>query len=468
MSEDKISLITPIYNQEKAIKKYVSNLKNQTYGFENIEIIMVNDGSNDDTHGQCSFYASKYDNIIYLNEAHNGVSAARNRALEIASGKYIFFLDVDDELSNNTILDCVEEFDKIYDDVDLLTYPIETHYKGRVLQPHFRYRYLKENGAYDLCKEAFIGQTTMNIVIKNLFENNIKFDEELEFSEDQKYCCDVLHNKLKIGFCNTAKYTYYRTENSSSGKLAGACFIFEKSLSLFEDIFSKYEHVPVAIQGLYVNDIYWKMIENIYFPWHYDDAKYEYAMARVKKLLRKCYNYVILDHPNLDYYEKFFLLKLKGDDSAKCVLSANDIQLVSEGNVVLKQNSMELVVTKVQVRNRHIRMRGFLKSAFFEFYNGPIELNAIENKMGIEYVKLHRSAHSYYRCHEATQKFYAMEYEIDIDKVSELEFKVVLGDTELPVSYYFMPLVPFSNGSINFVQKIINFRLLENQFEMRP
>ena len=256
------------------------------------------------------------------------------------------------------------QFDSIYNQVDLLTYPIETHYKGRVLALHFRYEFLKENGVYDFCSEAFIGQTTMNIVVKNRFDNNILFDENMTFSEDQKYCCEVLSEKLKMGFCKTAKYIYNRSEESASGRLAGACYIFESSLKMFENIFSKYEYVPVAYQGLFVNDIYWKMLENIFYPYHYDREQYEIAMSRVKTLLRKCYNYVILDHPNIDYYEKFYLMRLKGEDSIQIRLDKGEISMFSEGYDVFRRRDMEMVLTKVKISGTKIRILGFLKSVF--------------------------------------------------------------------------------------------------------
>ncbi len=439
-----LTVITPVYNQEGLLKGYFQNLMRQTYGFEKLEIILVNDGSDDNSGNVCAAYSRKYKNVKYFDNPHSGVSVARNTGINAATGKYIFFLDVDDVLTSNTIEDCFNVFNAIYDQVDLLTYPIETYYKGRKLEPHFRYKYLKETGVYDLTTEAFIGQTTMNVVVKNKFDLNVLFDESMEFSEDQKYCCDILFEKLKMGFCSTAKYIYNRSEESASGRLSGACYIFETSMKMFEDIFARFEYVPVAFQGLFVNDFYWKMLENIFFPYHYDQAGFDEAMARVKALLRKCYNYVILDHPNFDYYEKFYIMRLKGQDTIQTELKKDEIAMYSEGYDVFRCKDVEMVVTKVRINGSKIRIRGFLKNVFFQFYMGSIELYAIENGKDRKFMEIRSSAHDYYRSHEATQRFMATEYECDVDAVNSLRFELKLGDTVLPVGYYIMPLVPFS------------------------
>lgn len=442
--KENISIIIPIYNSSASISSAIRCLKNQSFPFKKMEIILIDDGSEDESLENCNNIARWHNNVHVLHQENKGVSAARNLGLRKAKGKYIFFLDADDELSSETIQNCVDFFDSIGDAVDLVTYPIETIYRGKVLAPHFRYQFLKQSGIYDLCDNAFIGQTTMNVVVRNRFEENILFDEGLNFSEDQKYCCDVLAEKLKIGFCKDAKYIYYRSEESSSGRLAGACYIFEKSLNFFEEIFSRYEYVPMAFQGLFVNDIAWKMASNIFFPYHYDKEKYVESMERVKALLQKCYNSVILDHPAIDYFEKHYLMRLKGKQYITPHLFQDAIGLYSEGYLVYHQKSLEAVITRVKIKGKQISISGFLKSVFFQYYDDAIELLAIENKETRKQLELTGSAHNYYLSHEDTQRFWKFKYECDVDYVKELALEVSLGELTLPVHYYFMLMIPFS------------------------
>ena len=237
MKKECVSIIIPIFNASQSIMISIKSLMTQSFPFDKQEVILVDDGSTDDSLDICRRIARWHRNIHVFHQENKGVSAARNLGLKHAKGKYIFFLDADDELSPETVENCVNFFDSVGEETDLVTYPIETIYKGKVLKPHFRYRYLKESRVYNLCDNAFIGQTTMNIVVRNKFADNVLFDEDISFSEDQKYCCDVMAEKLTMGFCKEAKYIYYRGEESASGRLAGACFIFEQCMNFFEEIF---------------------------------------------------------------------------------------------------------------------------------------------------------------------------------------------------------------------------------------
>ncbi len=93
--EDLVSVIIPVYNSEKFIKETLNSVLNQTY--KNIEIIIINDCSIDNSENIIKSYCSKYKNIIYYKKQKNeGVAVARNLALDIAKGRYVAFLDSDD------------------------------------------------------------------------------------------------------------------------------------------------------------------------------------------------------------------------------------------------------------------------------------------------------------------------------------------------------------------------------------
>ncbi len=97
---DKISVIIPVYNTAKYLKRCIDSVIYQTY--QNIEIILINDGSNDGSEYICLDYAKKYKNIIFINQCENhGVSFARNIGLKAASGDYYGFVDSDDYIEPN-------------------------------------------------------------------------------------------------------------------------------------------------------------------------------------------------------------------------------------------------------------------------------------------------------------------------------------------------------------------------------
>ena len=95
----KVSVIVPVYNVEKYIEKCLNSLVNQT--LKDIEIIIVNDGSKDNSDKIIKIYQEKYDNIIYLTKKNGGLSDARNYGIPYAKGEYIAFLDSDDYVEND-------------------------------------------------------------------------------------------------------------------------------------------------------------------------------------------------------------------------------------------------------------------------------------------------------------------------------------------------------------------------------
>ena len=446
MKNYKVSVVIPIFNQEKEVNNCVKTLRKQTIDFQRLEIILINDGSEDKSGELCEQLSRNFSNITCIHQKNKGVSNARNTGIRVATGKYIVFLDADDTLSQETIKEVTTFFDSIYESVDLVTYRIETLYNGRLLPEHFRYKYLVESGIYDLREHSYIGQTTMNIVVKNKFNENIFFDEMQTFSEDQKYCCEVLANTLKMGYCKSGTYIYKRSSNSSSGNLAGSCYIFEQCMKLFEDLFKQYQEVPLAFQGLYVNDFYWKLHNNILFPYHYDKSAYQNAIERLYTLLNRCDNHIILEHPNIDFFEKYYLLNLKNEHDIQSNLQETYFELTYNKNTLVREHSIELVITKLNYHNNKVIIEGFIKTVFLQFYQEDIMICAVENdgKL-ITKLPLVDSAHNYYLSHEKTQKFKAFHYECKPDVVRNVGFKVEMGGRWYSTHYYFMPLISLSH-----------------------
>ena len=114
------SVIISIFNTGRYLDDSIGSLLNQTIGFKNIQIILVNDGSTDNSENICLKYKEKYEkNIIYISIPHSGVSAARNIGLKHVKGIFVNFLDSDDKWSPNTFKN-VYLFYKTKKNVDIL------------------------------------------------------------------------------------------------------------------------------------------------------------------------------------------------------------------------------------------------------------------------------------------------------------------------------------------------------------
>lgn len=105
----KISMIVPVYQVEKYIAQCIESVLNQT--FSDFELILIDDGSKDNSGAICDSYAAKDDRIIVIHTKNNGAATARNIGMERASGKYITFLDGDDYLAENMLARLYEKIE---------------------------------------------------------------------------------------------------------------------------------------------------------------------------------------------------------------------------------------------------------------------------------------------------------------------------------------------------------------------
>ena len=105
--KDLVSIIVPIYNAQKYLKACIDSLITQKY--EEIEVVLVNDGSSDKSEEICLEYANKDKRVKYHPKKNGGVSSARNYGISKAKGKYIFFIDSDDYLAPDVIGALVEK-----------------------------------------------------------------------------------------------------------------------------------------------------------------------------------------------------------------------------------------------------------------------------------------------------------------------------------------------------------------------
>lgn len=128
-NNDKISIIIPAYNVQDYISQCLENLINQTY--KNLEIIIVNDGSNDNTSNIINEFANIDKRIVIINQENQGLSESRNNAMNIATGNYIMFVDADDWIEKDTCEICYNVIKT--ENADLILFSYIREYKDRSL-----------------------------------------------------------------------------------------------------------------------------------------------------------------------------------------------------------------------------------------------------------------------------------------------------------------------------------------------
>ena len=208
-SELKVSLIIPVYNASRYLERAIKSAIKQSYA--NLEIILVDDGSFDDSSIICKKYARKYKNIFYFYKNNAGVSSARNLGLKKATGDYIVFLDSDDLISKNAIKDLVTNYKKD----ELVSVKVErvgSDGKKRMLAR--KNIYDTENVIQDIMTDNLQG-----FVWGFIFEREkcVDFDERVNYCEDVIFMITyILKNNIKsVKFLNENRsyYCYCWNEN---------------------------------------------------------------------------------------------------------------------------------------------------------------------------------------------------------------------------------------------------------------
>ena len=179
-----VSIIIPVYNVEDYVRHTLDSVLNQGLGLGQIEVIAVDDGSTDDSGRILDAYAAQYDYFVVRHQENSGgPGGPRNRGIEIASGKYLFFLDADDELTENALRDLVRVAESEGSDVVLGK---GEGVNGRVVPgPVFRATKLDADLIDD---SVYRTLSPWKLFRHSLIESKqIRFSETMRIGEDQPF-----------------------------------------------------------------------------------------------------------------------------------------------------------------------------------------------------------------------------------------------------------------------------------------
>lgn len=242
MSQDLISVIIPVYKAAEYLAKRSLSVLNQTY--PNIEFIFVEDCSPDNTWQMLQELKSTHKDkniILYRNEHNLGAGATRNKGLELASGKYVYFADADDELDSNLLQKAYDKLESEQSDFVYIAYKHiidNTTYLNPIYKPALLAQSIDQIKGY---AQSLFSQPWSKVVRATfLYDNNIKFPD---IKSGQDYCWSM-HMVLcakKVSFINEYLYTYIQTTNSLSSKYSSAKCIFE-NLEYVSDLIKKFNY----------------------------------------------------------------------------------------------------------------------------------------------------------------------------------------------------------------------------------
>ncbi len=215
----KISVIIPVYNVEKYIRDCLDSIVNQTIGIENIEVIVVNDCTPDNSMEIVGEYAEKYPSIkIVEHEFNQGLGSARNTGLKHVTADYISFIDSDDFISENTYEICLEKFKKHH--CDFVIYEYDYYGESGKKYPRNPSGKLFDNDKLieDITKtpEIIFATSACNKIYPKNFIPLLNFPSTL--FEDMIVSTNVTFNAKKIYITNNCRY-YYRKRESENNSI---------------------------------------------------------------------------------------------------------------------------------------------------------------------------------------------------------------------------------------------------------
>ncbi|MCI9435360.1 MAG: glycosyltransferase [Bacilli bacterium] len=215
-TEDLISIIVPVYNVEKYVNKMITSIQQQTYS--NFELILVDDGSVDDSKVICERISKEDERIAVYSQQNKGVSEARNLGISKAIGKYILFIDADDWIDETLIETYYNLMIKDSNDLVINEYNVINRNKsysqkrdlptGVISLQQALYKIINPKGFYG----SVWGKLFSLEIIK---KNHIKFNPTISIGEDLLFMIDYLQYCSKIVYNDNCLYNYLIRETSA-------------------------------------------------------------------------------------------------------------------------------------------------------------------------------------------------------------------------------------------------------------
>lgn len=290
MKQIKVSIIIPIYNAEKYLYECLKSIKQQTYS--NIEVLMINDGSSDNSENICKdFLKDKRFNLI--NKKNGGVSSARNVGIEKCSGDYILFVDSDDWCKED-LLQQIIEYSNTY---EMICFSYFKAYNNNIVKEELK---IKQNS--DIKKEILINKAIGGYLWNKIFKVQIIKEHNIKFNENISYCEDLLFVKQYIEYIKKVKYLnkslyYYRIRKGSISN----DFYSRKSISILnacELLINEYKD-----NKLFVEDFMFSYILNYYKLRKFISSDYKINLDIISK------EKIILKNKNIKEKLKLIFIK---------------------------------------------------------------------------------------------------------------------------------------------------------------
>lgn len=253
--KEKISIIVPVYNVEKYVRKCLESIIHQTY--KNIEIIIIDDGSTDNSLKICKEFEKKDKRIIVIHQENQGLSASRNNGIKLATGDYIGFIDSDDIVSPYM-------YEYLYKSIiknksDISSCQFSAFYEGE--EPNFTNEYYdisytSKEALIELIKDKEITSHAVDKLYKKELFNEIEYPIGKKF-EDINTTYKLFQKSKKISFVKCDLYGYLQRDGSITRqyKISTTLDFINAVNERYENLYNNLEELNIYLDMNRVNSI---------------------------------------------------------------------------------------------------------------------------------------------------------------------------------------------------------------------
>ena len=255
----KLSIIIPVYNVEALVERCIRSVAEQNIGPNEYEIIIVNDGSTDNSLKICEQVSSDYKHIKIHSQTNSGLGGARNKGLSLATGEYIWFIDSDDFIAPNVLQEMIQKVERF--DLDILAFDFNCtdidgnkidwinfkfNFNGQEILTGPEFYYLNYNDSY-IWLYFFRRELLLN--------NNLKFEERVNM-QDSEILPRIMHHVKSVAFLNKEIYSYVnRPDSFINNRNKNVRIKYYKSVLTVSHLLSKFQ------SGLYEESLISKALK---------------------------------------------------------------------------------------------------------------------------------------------------------------------------------------------------------------
>lgn len=362
----RFSVIIPVYNLEEYIEESIECIVKQTVGFsDNIQMILVNDGSQDESGKICSRYADMYpENVIYISQENAGVSAARNKGLEHADGKYILFFDGDDVLPKNAFEIAGKFFDEHYDEIDLLACR-QAFFEAKRGFHNVDYKFKNGDRIIDINKEPdFVHMNITSSFLKAEAVNGKSFDTRLSVGEDSRFAMEVILEKQKYGVLKSVVYKVRKRANQSSvtqnydGNKSRNVETMEHYYEYIAELSKeKYGKIIPFVQYSIIHGIKSRITGTVPDMLNEDEKKV--YIDRIINLVKQIDDKILLTVRNATLNQRLYFLALKDKEIYRKAISIDDGKVYYQGELLEEINGQGIFnADEIKLSDTYVALAG--------------------------------------------------------------------------------------------------------------